>query len=40
VKTVLRRLETKGDPWADMQRGARGLSGPRKRLRALLNGSR
>jgi bifunctional non-homologous end joining protein LigD len=35
VRTVLRRLRRKGDPWADMQGEARGLSRPRKRLRAL-----
>ena len=32
VKTVLRRLAAKGDPWADMQAHARGLSAPRRRL--------
>jgi bifunctional non-homologous end joining protein LigD len=40
VKTVLRRLQARGDPWADMQASARGLSGPRKRVRALLSESR
>jgi len=40
LETVVRRLQAKGDPWADMQRSARGLSRPRRRLRALLNESR
>jgi bifunctional non-homologous end joining protein LigD len=35
VKTVLRRLGTKGDPWADIAAAASGLSEPRKRLRRL-----
>jgi bifunctional non-homologous end joining protein LigD len=35
VKTVLRRLAAKGDPWADIKSHARGLSGPRRRLKAL-----
>jgi bifunctional non-homologous end joining protein LigD len=35
IRTVLRRLAAKGDPWADMQSHARGLSGPAKRLEAL-----
>ena len=35
VRTVLRRLRRKGDPWAGIQGEARGLSQPRKRLRAL-----
>ena len=37
VKTVLRRLAAKGDPWADMQAHARGLSAPRRRLHALMD---
>jgi bifunctional non-homologous end joining protein LigD len=36
VRTVLHRLEKKGDPWAEIGKHARGLSAPRKRLRALL----
>jgi bifunctional non-homologous end joining protein LigD len=36
VKTVLRRLSVKGDPWADMKSFARGLSRARKRLDGLL----
>ena len=35
VKTVLRRLGTKGDPWADIAAAAGGLSEPRKRLKGL-----
>ncbi|MGH2763946.1 MAG: non-homologous end-joining DNA ligase [Thermoleophilaceae bacterium] len=35
VKTVLRRLSAKGDPWADIAESARGLSGPRRKLAAL-----
>jgi bifunctional non-homologous end joining protein LigD len=35
VKNVLRRLAAKGDPWADIQSHARGLSGPRRKLAAL-----
>ncbi|MBD0281936.1 MAG: ATP-dependent DNA ligase [Thermoleophilaceae bacterium] len=35
VKTVLRRLAAKGDPWASIQSHARGLSRPRRRLEAL-----
>lgn len=35
VKSVIRRLEASGDPWADMQRHARGLSAASRRLRAL-----
>jgi bifunctional non-homologous end joining protein LigD len=35
VKTVLRRLRSKGDPWGDMASFARGLSRARKRLDAL-----
>jgi bifunctional non-homologous end joining protein LigD len=36
TRTVLGRLEKKGDPWAGMGAHARGLSAPGKRLRALL----
>jgi bifunctional non-homologous end joining protein LigD len=36
VKSVLRRLDAKGDPWADIASYARGLSRARKRLDALL----
>jgi bifunctional non-homologous end joining protein LigD len=39
VKTLPRRLGAKGDPWEGMQQHARGLSGPTKRLRALLDES-
>ena len=35
VKTVLRRLAKKGDPWAEIQSHARGLSDPRRRLKAI-----
>jgi bifunctional non-homologous end joining protein LigD len=35
VKTVLRRLGAKGDPWSDIASFARGLSRARKRLDAL-----
>ncbi len=35
VKTVLRRLRSKGDPWADIASYARGLSRARKRLDSL-----
>jgi bifunctional non-homologous end joining protein LigD len=35
LKTVLRRLEDQGDPWSGMHGAARGLSGPRRRLRSL-----
>jgi bifunctional non-homologous end joining protein LigD len=35
LKTVLRRLRAKGDPWAEIGAAAAGLSGPRKRLEAL-----
>ncbi len=34
VKSVLRRLAAKGDPWADIGSSARGLSDPRARLDA------
>ena len=36
VRTVLRRLARKGDPWAAIGEEARGLAQPRKRLHALL----
>jgi bifunctional non-homologous end joining protein LigD len=36
VKNLFRRLASKGDPWAGMGAHARGLTGPRKRLAALL----
>jgi bifunctional non-homologous end joining protein LigD len=36
LRTVLRRLDKKGDAWAAMGAHARGLSEPRKRLRAML----
>ena len=36
IRSVLRRLERKGDPWSEIGSQARGLSAPRKRLRALL----
>lgn len=36
VRTVLRRLARKGDPWADIQGESRGLAQPRRRLHALL----
>ena len=36
LRNVLRRLGSKGDPWADIQAHARGLSAPRKRLAKLL----
>jgi bifunctional non-homologous end joining protein LigD len=36
VRTLFRRLAAKGDPWARMGSHASGLSGPSKRLRALL----
>jgi bifunctional non-homologous end joining protein LigD len=35
VKNVLRRLAAKGDPWADIQSHARGLSRPRRNLDSL-----
>jgi bifunctional non-homologous end joining protein LigD len=37
VSNVLRRLNAKGDPWADIASFARGLSRSRKRLEALLS---
>jgi bifunctional non-homologous end joining protein LigD len=36
LRTVLRRLQAKGDPWADIQTFARGISRGRRRLDALL----
>jgi bifunctional non-homologous end joining protein LigD len=35
VRNVIRRIEKKGDPWADIQDSARGTSQARKRLHAL-----
>jgi bifunctional non-homologous end joining protein LigD len=35
LKTVLRRLRAKGDPWADIGAAAAGMAGARKRLEAL-----
>ena len=35
VRSVLRRLSAKGDPWKDIQSHARGLSRPRRKLEAL-----
>ena len=35
IRTVLRRLRKQGDPWADLDANARGISAPGKRLRAL-----
>ena len=40
LRNVLRRLGSKGDPWADIQAHARGLSAPRKRLAKLLRVAR
>jgi bifunctional non-homologous end joining protein LigD len=37
VKTVLRRLGAKGDPWADMHSYARGIARARKRIDSLLD---
>ena len=37
VRTVLRRLDEKGDPWAEIGAHARGLSAPKKELNALLD---
>jgi bifunctional non-homologous end joining protein LigD len=36
VKSVLRRLEAKGDPWADITSYARGISRARRQLERLL----
>jgi bifunctional non-homologous end joining protein LigD len=36
VKNVLRRLASKGDPWADIQSYARGISRARRGLESLL----
>jgi bifunctional non-homologous end joining protein LigD len=36
VKNVLRRLTAKGDPWADIQSYARGISRARRQLESLL----
>jgi bifunctional non-homologous end joining protein LigD len=35
IRTVLGRLDKKGDPWSEMNSHARGLSAPGKRLRKL-----
>ena len=35
VRNVIRRLDTKGDPWAEIADAARGISQARKRLEAL-----
>ena len=37
VRTLPRRLDKKGDPWAGMQAEARGLSQPRRKLATLLS---
>ena len=37
VRTVLRRLDKKGDPWAEIGAHARGLSAPKRQLNALLH---
>jgi bifunctional non-homologous end joining protein LigD len=37
LKTVLRRLGNKGDPWADIGAAAAGMSGAQKRIEALAN---
>jgi bifunctional non-homologous end joining protein LigD len=36
VRNVIRRIDKKGDPWADIQHSARGTSQARKRLDALM----
>jgi bifunctional non-homologous end joining protein LigD len=36
LRNVLRRLASKGDPWADMQAHARGIGSARKRVAGLL----
>ena len=36
VNNVLRRLAAKGDPWADIQSFARGISRSRRALDSLL----
>ena len=36
LRNVLRRLASKGDPWADMQAHARGIGNARKRVAGLL----
>jgi bifunctional non-homologous end joining protein LigD len=38
IASVLRRLNAKGDPWADMHSYARGISRARKRVDSLLRG--
>jgi bifunctional non-homologous end joining protein LigD len=35
VRSVLRRLREKGDPWADISKATRGISEPRKKLEKL-----
>jgi bifunctional non-homologous end joining protein LigD len=35
LRNVLRRLQSKGDPWADMQSQARGIGNARRTLRSL-----
>jgi bifunctional non-homologous end joining protein LigD len=35
VRNVLRRLDKKGDPWAEIGKSASGIAEPRKRLEAL-----
>jgi len=36
VKNVFRRLAAKGDPWADINSYARGISRARRRVESLL----
>jgi hypothetical protein len=36
VKNVLRRLGSKGDPWADIASYARGISRARRRVESLM----
>jgi bifunctional non-homologous end joining protein LigD len=38
IRSVLRRLASTGDPWADIQSYARGISRARRRVDALLDG--
>jgi bifunctional non-homologous end joining protein LigD len=35
LRTLPRRLEREGDPWADIGSAARSLGGPRRRVRRL-----
>jgi bifunctional non-homologous end joining protein LigD len=37
VKNVLRRLASKGDPWADISSYARGISRARRRVESMLS---